>query len=540
MSFTMMYTGATGVIAHGDKMQVVGNNLANVSTIGYKKSDALFGDLMSTQLACGGARYQTGANSISQVGHGVTVSEIRNIFLEGPLTDTDDVTDIAITGNGFYGVRKVQGSTAGGASHYTRAGAFHFNNDAYLVDPSDYRLQGYAVDRDTGAIASTVSDIQLPYDDIVVDGQDVRVVRSEPKATTGLQMITRLDALATDHYTSADNPFFAMLEAYDGSASNASNPFGANLPAYSSSLEVYDENGNAHELTVYFDPVSSTTLSNATPGYTYWEYLVALPPGSDASAAYGTSAAGLAGAGVMTFNGLGQLIDVAAFSLNATSSGAGGKDLNSWTPSTFAADGTPQFSYTFGSNGSAIGDVASIGYDFGVTSDAGQWTSSAGTAAAIGLNPHNLQTMVDTNRGVNLSTSYDSGSATLYQNQDGYSWGYLQTLSVSREGVLAGHFTNGQTEELYYVALYSFGSDWGLRRDGGNNYVATEASGAAMDGRANTGGRGTIQQNTLEESNVDMAEEFANMILTQRGYQANSKVITTGDSLLNTTINIKR
>ena len=539
MSFSTMYTGATGIIAHGDRMQIVANNLANVSTIGYKKADALFGDLMSTQMASGGGQYQTGASYISQIGTGVAVSEIRTVFMDGPLSETQDVTDIAIAGNGFYGVRNTTGKTSTGASHFTRAGAFHFNNDAYMVDPNDYRLQGYAVDRDTGRVATSVSDIQLPYDDIVVEGQDVRVVRSDPKVTTGLKMITNLDALATDHYTDGDNPFFAMLSAYDASASNASNPFGDNLPAYSSSLEVYDENGNAHDLTVYFDPVTTSTLSNATAGYTYWEYVIAMPPSSDASSAYGTSAAGLAACGVMTYNGLGQLVDVSAFSLNAAS-GAGGKDLSSWTPSAFAEDGTPQLSFTFGSNGSAIGETASIGYDFGVVSDAGRWTSSAGSAASIGNNPQNLQEMVETNRDVNLSTSYDSGSATIYQDQDGYSWGYLQTLSVSREGVLAGHFSNGQTEELYHIALYSFNSEWGLRRDGSNNFLATEASGAAMDGQADTGGRGTIQQNTLEESNVDMAEEFANMILTQRGYQANSKVITTGDTMLNTTINIKR
>jgi flagellar hook protein FlgE len=535
-----MYTGATGVIAHGDRMQVVANNLANVSTIGYKKADALFGDLMSRQMASGGGQYQTGASFISQVGTGVAVSEIRNIFLEGPLSETNDVTDIAITGNGFYGVRNTTApGGGGGASHYTRAGAFHFNNDAYMVDPNDYRLQGYAVDRDTGQIAGAVSDIQLPYDDIVVDGQDVRVVRSDPKATTGLEMITRLDALATDHYTSATNPFFAMLEAYDGSLSNASTPFGEALPAYSSSLEVYDENGNPRDLTIYFDPVAAGTMSNATPGFTYWEYVIALPPSADGSSAYGTSAAGLAGCGVMTFDGLGKLVDVAAFSLN-TASAAGGKSLSAWEPSSFAEDGMPQFDFTFGSNGSAIGDVASIGYNFGLFSDTGSWTSGAGSAASIGTNTQNLQQMANVNRGVNISTSYDSGSATLYQDQDGYSWGYLQTLSVSREGVLAGHFTNGQTEELYHIALYSFNSEWGLRRDGSNNFVATEASGAGIDGRADTAGRGTIQQNTLEESNVDMAEEFANMIMTQRGYQANSKVITTGDTLLNTTINIKR
>ncbi len=210
-----------------------------------------------------------------------------------------------------------------------------------------------------------MSDIQLPYDDIVVDGQDVRVVRSDPKATTSLEMITNLDALATDLYSSADNPFFAMLQAYNGGQSNASNPFGDALPAYSSSLEVYDANGNARDLTVYFDPVTSNTLSNATPGYTYWEYLVALPAESDGSAAYGTSAAGLAGVGVMVFDGLGQLVDIASFSLNSTS-GAGGKNLGAWDPSAFSADGLPELSYTFGSNGSAIGTTQSIGYDFGI------------------------------------------------------------------------------------------------------------------------------------------------------------------------------
>ncbi len=154
MSFSTMYIGATGVIAHGDRMQVVANNLANVSTIGYKKADALFGDLMSTQMMSGGAEYQSGAKSISQMGTGVAVSEIRTLFMEGGLRDTNEVTDLAITGNGFYGVRNTHGTGSTGASHYTRAGAFHFNSDAYLVDPGDYRLQGYAVDRDTGTVAT--------------------------------------------------------------------------------------------------------------------------------------------------------------------------------------------------------------------------------------------------------------------------------------------------------------------------------------------------------------------------------------------------
>ncbi len=240
MSFSSLYVGATGVIAHGDRMQVVANNLANVSTLGYKKSDALFGDLMSKQMTSGSAQYEGGTNYTSQIGMGVAVADVRNIFKEGGLESTATVTDLAITGQGFFGVRNTAQAGAAGASHYTRAGAFRFNNDAYMVDPHDFRLQGYAVNREDGSIATSVSDIQLPYEDVVVDGREVRVVRSDPKATSEIDMITTLDAKSTDHFTSSTDPFFGLLNAYNGSLSNASTPFGDSLPTYSSSLKVYD------------------------------------------------------------------------------------------------------------------------------------------------------------------------------------------------------------------------------------------------------------------------------------------------------------
>ena len=541
MSFSSLYIGATGVVAHNANMQVVANNIANTSTVGYKKADMQFGDLISQQVATGGAQYESGSHFVSQKGKGVGISEIRTIFNEGGLENTGTVTDLAITGNGFFGIRNTAIAGSTGASQYTRAGAFRFNNDAYLVNAQDYRLQGYAVDRETGQVSTTVSDIQLPYDDMVIDGQDTRVVRSEPRATSSLEMITNLDHLATEQYTSVSNPFFAMLESYDATLSNSSSPFGNNLPAYSSSLDVYDSDGNEQALTIYFDPVGTGSLSNATPGYSYWEYLVALPGDADGSSAYGTSGAGLAGLGVLTFNGQGELVGQSAFSLDAAaSSGGGGKSLGAWTESTFSTDGVPQFAFTFGSNGAAVGTAESVSYDFGISSDSSSWLSGAATAAGVGINAANLQQMADPNRDVRISTSYDAGSSTLYQNQDGYSWGYLEYTSVDTDGFLSGHFTNGQSEQLYQVSIYRFNSPWGLRRDGNTNFLATEASGAAVAGKAEVGGRGMIQQNSLEQSNVEMAEEFAKMIITQRGFQANTKVLTTADGILNTVIGVKR
>lgn len=542
MSFSSMYVGATGVKAHGDNMQVVGNNLANVSTIGYKKADAQFGSLMSQQMGSGGAQYEGGAYSFSQIGKGVGISQIRNIFQEGGLENSNEVTDLAITGEGFFGVRKVTGtgSAGAGASHYTRAGSFRFNNEAYLVDPHDYRLQGYAIDRETGETSGTMSDVQLPYEDVVgPNGQTTRWVRSEPKVTSSVEMITTLDALSADRFQSSTDPMFSLLESYDGQ-SDSPTPFGATAPGYSSTIAVYDADGNERDMTVYYDPISNTQMSNAAPGYTYWEYLVTMPGDSDGSAAFGTSGAGLAGMGVMVFNGQGELINHSAYELNL-SSGASGKSLSSWTPATFDDDGVPQLSYNFGSNGSAVGATQSISYDFGINSGSASWESGgASNAGAVGRNAGNLSTLADLQRDIKASTSFDAGSATVYQNQDGYSWGYLQTTSVNREGVLSGFFSNGQTEDFYRVGVYRFNSEWGLRRDGNNNFVSTTASGDPIAGVGNSEGRGTVQQNTLEMSNVDMAEEFAKMILTQRGYQANTKVITTSDSLLNTTISIKK
>lgn len=540
MSFSSLYVGATGVVAHNASMQVVSNNLANVSTTGYRRADAQFGTLMSQQLATGSAQYDGGSYSMSQIGKGVAVSEIRTIFDEGGLENTNTATDLAIQGNGFFGVSNPYGTTgATGATNFTRAGAFRFNNEAYLVDPHGYRLQGFAVDRETGEVAAAASDIQLPYEDITVNGEDTRVVQSEPRATTSFEMVTNLDHTAADVFGSYETPFFAMLSNYNANLSNASTPFGDTLPEYSSSITCYDEEGNGHDVTVYFDPIADHTLSNGVPGYSYWEYVITIPAESDASAAYGTSSAGLVGAGVMTFDGQGQFIEQMAFSLDGISA-SGATNPGAWTLSTFNDDGLPEFAVTFGSNGGAIGTEQRIGYDFGITSTTGTWTGGASNGGALGNNVNALSRMGDAERDARVSTNFDIPSATMYHIQDGYTSGYLQYVSVDREGFLNGHFTNNQTEQLFQVAVYNFTSPWGLKRAGNTNFVATEASGDAILGVANSNGRGAVAQNTLEGSNVDMAEEFAQMILTQRGYQANTKVITTSDSLLNTLISTKR
>ena len=143
-------------------------------------------------------------------------------------------------------------------------------------------------------------------------------------------------------------------------------------------------------------------------------------------------------------------------------------------------------------------------------------------------------------RAALATTSYSTSSTTIFQAQDGYAPGFLQNVSVDRDGVLTGRYSNGQVLELYLVTLADFNNEWGLRRDGGNLFTETRESGPALTNRPNTAGLGSIVSNSLEQSNVDMATEFVNMITTQRGFQASSKVITTTDSMLNELIQLKR
>jgi flagellar hook protein FlgE len=144
------------------------------------------------------------------------------------------------------------------------------------------------------------------------------------------------------------------------------------------------------------------------------------------------------------------------------------------------------------------------------------------------------------NSGTNVTTQFSSSSSTIYQTQDGYGSGYLQDVAVDPDGKITGNYSNGQVLYLAQVALANFTNPWGLSREGGNNYAATNASGIAVTAEPGTSGTGRISPNSLEQSNVDLSTEFVAMIIQQRGFQANSKVITTTDSMLAELINLKR
>jgi flagellar hook protein FlgE len=497
-----LYIGASGMRSHSTGMSVVTDNLANVNTVGYKQNSMLFSDLVSQFLP---AQSNTITN-FSQKGAGVQEGDIRTLFSQMAFETGSEATDIGIEGIGFFGV------SANNKTEYTRAGNFRFTADGFLVMPGGWQLLGHAIVN--GEESAEVSPIRI-------DSSAEGVGRIPPQASTALTAISQLGGLK-DMAQDADNPFFAMAAAWDGLSSP---PLDSGLYSYQETLQYYDSEGLLRNASLYYD------LAGVQSGRTAIEYLVALDPAEDASALAETRAAGLLMAGTLTFSSSGMLDNLTAFLPPESGDSA---DLQAWTPASLR-EGNPVFSLS-----PQGGEAQSISLNVGLALS-GSASSGLASAAEAATNPEAVYAPNATaSRRATASTNYGSSAASLLQQRDGFAEGFLYNTIVSTEGILQGRYSNGQTEDLYRIPLYRFVSQDGLRREGGNRFSASPESGAAQEGIAGSENFGTTMQYSLEQSNVDYAREFTTMIITQRGFQMNSKVVTTSDQMLQKALELKR
>lgn len=514
MGLTALYTGANGMKTLALGMQVVGNNLANVSTIGFKQQMAIYQDSKSfgvdSASVNGAGRAEGSAVGYAQLGMGVTMAEVRTLQQQGAFDLASDITDIGIGGIGFFGVSK------GGVDHYTRAGNFRFDQNGYLVDPNQFRLQGRTI---TDGVESSSGDIKL------TTNEDNLIVMP-PAATQSVKLLTNLGS-TTDSSTDSANPFFALATKWDGSQVP---PLGSSSFSYSSTMRVYDETGATHDLTVYFDPVQGASNAGSNK---YFEFIVTIPPSEDGRSLSGAGQ-GLLMAGTMTFGSGNTLTNMSAYI-----PGDDPANLSNWSPASFSAGGYPQFSTSFIDSTGATTAGQTISVDFGLRDSAAAWTN-ASNASSVGTNAANLNSMVTASNASSSTTAYQGTSSTVLLSQDGYAEGYLMNLDISRDGIISGKYSNGESMDLFRISLYRFNSEFGLKREGSNHFSATSASGSAAEGVPDTENFGYIAPKALEQSNVDMAREFVTMITTQRGFQSNSKVITTQDSLIQQALQMKR
>ncbi len=431
---TSLYTAVSGISANGTALTVIGDNIANLNTVGFKGSRVAFGDILSQTLAGGS----------SQIGRGVLLSDVSALFSQGSFQTSANVFDMAVDGEGFFIVKE-----GGGAKYYTRAGQFSLNKDGYVVNPEGLFLQGYLADA-TGRILGEVNDLQLG------------TTQSPPNTTANSTIAVNLDATAV----APTDPF-----TLDGNG-DGNNDDPANFNS-STTITVYDSQGGAHTVTLYF----VKTGDNA------WDvnYVHENPDPTDPDRYI------LAGTQSLTFDENGALVDD-----------------NSGTAIDFDF-------------GTSVTTPQPITFDFG--------TGTGETPPGTGLDG---------------TTQFASPFSVLSISQDGYSAGSLETITVSENGIITGIFSNGQTRILAQMALARFVAPTGLLKMGRNLFAETYESGQPIVGNPTSSGLGRVLSNTLELSNVDLAEEFIKMISAQRGFQANSRMVTTVDDLMQELVNLKR
>ena len=598
-----MFSATSGLKAHGEDMTVIGNNISNVSTIGFKASRMYFEDALSQEV--------TTASGVGQVGRGVAVGAVMGDFSQGSLESTTESTDLAIGGNGFFVV-----SPAGQEiNYYTRAGNFRFNEDGYLVNPQGYRLQGWAVQEENTSAAASGDTAEVVSSGVQIRGvpQDIKLenFQSPPQATSRVDMIVNLDSRSQDSSTADGDPptvtqfdgtpFTAIFDAYDANSVDGV-PLGDSRYAYQSTIKVYDQNGTSHTLTVYMDPVEDPDVTDNAGGERFWEYIVTVPASEDNREFWltqtDTSKRGILMAGTMTFNAAGQMQNISAFTINNPYDGTGGQApdiatstpgiyatdasrIDNWTPANFSQNGYPIVTANFlGAENASItatdedtltpnipqldptltrNTPSNIEINFGIRNRATTWSGGLDSLADLqslvqdiqgGTGANTYATAQEALEAVNgflsteisalSTTNYSTGSTTIFQAQDGYTAGFLQNISVDRDGVITGRYSNGQVLQLFALTLATFNNNYALYREGGNLFSETRSSGPPITGLANTGGKGSIASNSLEQSNVDLATEFVKMITTEKGFQANSKTITTVDQMLTVLIQLKR
>ena len=426
MTYSAFFAGLSGLKSHSYALSVIGDNLANINTLGYKGSVTSFQDPLTQNMSSSG-----GSGNPRQIGLGVTIGTISPIFSQGSLQTTNQATDVAIQGSGFFILRNHDSYA------FSRAGNFGFDADGVLINSSGLPVQGYSEVNADGEIDTTSS-----IGNIVIDSN----CTSPPNATSLVSTSVNIDA-----------------EEEIGST-------------YNTTFTLYDSLGASHLATI-------TWIKTAAGSYNYDITL----EGDEVQGGLPDTPYSIK-TGTIVFDSSGQLDPL------------------------IGVDGAPPADVLVGPTPAFTNGAAAQNFTWDIVKDDGTGTL----------------------------TGYASPSTTSSTSQDGFGPGRLQALSINNDGLIEGSFSNGEVMPLGLIALANFNNPNGLYRLGSNLFRSSIASGEALVGTANSGGRGSIAGNTLELSNVDIAGEFTNLIINQRGYQANSRIISTTDEVIQEAINLKR
>lgn len=448
-----MFSGVSGLRAHQAKMDTIGNNIANVNTVGFKGNSVSFQEVFSQTIkGAGSPQGGRGGTNPQQIGLGVSVASMDTNHTKGSTQRTDNPTDLMIDGNGFFVVSNDESAQN---KFYTRAGNFATDKLGYLVTPGGFKVLG-------------------------TDGQPIRIDKTTTKTATATSSV---EIGSNINFNDATDP-----------ATNI---------AYTTAFDVYDSLGNVHSVTVNFG--EKLNFDDGTDKGSFRNIQISNPN-----------------------------ITTATGSLNPISFTPPTENANALYAK-FDVNGVFQGLHTI-----ATADINALGYIQSSTQVAtfGMTMTLPGTSDIV-VPLYDSTVIPNVNSFANL-THYAATSDAKGKTTTGNSSGTIDSFSVSQTGEIVGTFTNGERQVLGTVMLADFDNATGLQKIGSNMFVDTPNSGAPKFGAPGTSSFGALAPGALEMSNVDLSQQFTEMITTQRGFQANSRVITTTDEMLQELVNLKR
>jgi flagellar hook protein FlgE len=483
-------TGASGLNAFGEAMSVVGSNIANVNTTGYKSSRVNFQDLLSTAVR----------GTHDRIGKGVTIISAQGDFGQGSLESTNHITDLALEGEGFFTLRDQFGQTS-----YTRAGNFKFDKDGYLVAQNGK----YVMTREINP--TTHEAVGFPVRAKVIGVNDPPKATGDGTNNSGVRIQGNLNSEAKQPRIPFD-PTNVQSDMFN----------------FQTAVTVYDERGGEHVINVVFrklaDQAPQVNAANGQPipntgRQNQWQWYVVVP-GSEVGAPPENLIA--VGGGFLKFSSSGRLLSL--------------------TNGTFVPAGQGQV----GPQGQIIppGPPVLVEQPLNAGLRVAQVTLPfTQNPQVVGLNfgqGSNPLDPADTRTGLDGLTQFASDNKVTNVEGDGHKSGSLESIDINNEGIVTGQFDNGSVRSLYRVFLTKFVNNQGLLRLGENEYREALNSGKPIGGHPNDGVFGGVRNRNLEKSNVDLSTEFVRMIETQRAFQANAKGITASDEMLADLVNMKR
>jgi len=462
-----LFSGVSGLQNHQTRMDVIGNNIANVNTYGFKRNRVNFQDIFYQQLQGAARPTETlGGINPKEVGLGMSVASIDTIHIQGAFQTTGVGSDLAIQGTGFF-VLDDRGNQL-----FTRAGTFALDEQGTMVNPANgMKVQGWMTQEIDGV---HFLDTSRSLEDLIIPMNS----KDAARATTMVNFACNLDKRTPEIPEGASN-----LQIREGT--------------WATQQKIYDSFGEAHDLVVEFSRVTGVNNS--------WTARIMVDPQN-------------------------EIPTNASAGLGDTAPAAGGPDM---------------FTMNFSNQGTIMSAIDGAGNESGNEGMVIMQVAYDVQSATPGDDGAMVRQLFQLNLGtvggfVNSVTQYAERSSTKIFEQDGHTMGYLENFKIDASGIITGIFDNGTSRPLGQVALASFANQGGLEKTGDNTFRQTNNSGNANIGPSAEAGKGKIIAGALEMSNVDMADQFTDMIITQRGFQANSRTIQTADQLLQEVLTLKR